>query len=392
VRAQEDVVEGKVFNYNQVDRAVEARADALLATMTLEEKVGQLAHATLDTPDMEAHVRAGRVGVFVTDDVRVVNRLQRMAVEESRLHIPLLMGLDVIHGFRTIFPIPLAESCTWDPDLLERATRVAAEEASAHGIDQFFAPMVDITRDPRWGRVAEGAGEDPCLGAAIARARVHGIQARGLESGRRVTACPKHFIAYGAAEGGRDYNTVDISERTLRDVYLPPFAAAFAAGAGSVMASFNEVAGIPSVANRFVLRTVLRQELGFQGLVYSDYESVENLVNHGLASDLREAAALAVQAGIEMSSNRESGAYRGYLAELVRDGTIDEALVDAAARHMLRLKVALGLFERPYADEQLAQSIILRDEHRALGATQERGEPPAALGPGEGGAHWATSG
>src|SRR5207302_1039683 len=238
----------------------------------------------------EDQLRAGSIGsIFGSPDVRLVNRCQRLAVEESRLGIPLIVGNDVIHGFRTIFPIPLAESCTWDAVLLERAARVAAEEASASGTDWIFAPVVDVARDPRWGRIAEGAGEDPFLGMAMARARVRGFQASDLTSRRRIVACPKHYVAYGAAEAGRDYNTVDISERALRDVYLPPFKAAFDAGVGSIMTSFNDIAGVPSTVNRWLLETVLRGEWGFAGFVVSDWTSVAELQAHGVAASRADA-------------------------------------------------------------------------------------------------------
>ena len=265
-----------VAYYNNLDPETEKRVDALLAQMTLVEKIGQLVQLNPFAPfdpddyeakkreaeeagapsdyeprlraDMEDLLRGGRIGSFLNVMTpKVINHCQRIAVEESRLGIPLLVGADVIHGYRTIFPIPLAEASTWNPDLLERASRVAAEEASAAGVDWIFAPMVDVSRDPRWGRIAEGAGEDPFLGMAMARARVRGFQTTGLTSGRNVAACPKHYVGYGAAEGGRDYNTVEISERTLRDVYLPPFKAAFEA-AGAAKSSFNELGGLPVTA------------------------------------------------------------------------------------------------------------------------------------------------
>src|SRR3954470_9205083 len=288
------------IHYNQLDPAIETRVDELLPQMTLAEKVGQLVQVVpfqMPNPDefaklmQQAHesgqpikfdpqprpyldqqIRVGQVGSLLNlTDPELVNRYQRIAVEQSRLGIPLIIGADVIHGFRTVFPIPLAEACTWNPALLEQASRVAAEEASAHGIDWIFAPMVDIARDPRWGRIAEGAGEDVFLGAAMARARVRGFQAGDLGSGRRVAACPKHYIGYGAAEAGRDYNTVDLSERSLREVHLPPFKAAFDAGAGSVMSAFNEIGGIPATCNPFILRTVLRDEWQWPGVVVSDF-------------------------------------------------------------------------------------------------------------------------
>ncbi len=379
--------------YDRIDPIAAARAEALLAQMTLSEKVGQLvqmapwgpvdpeelgaylqkaeaAGPPIDPPfklrpDLEDKVRTGRVGSLLNlSDAAQINRLQRIAVDESRLGIPLLMGADVIHGFRTIFPIPLAEACTWDPELLEQAARVAAEEASASGVDWTFAPMVDIARDPRWGRIAEGAGEDVYLGCVMAAARVRGFQAMDLVSGRRIAACPKHYAAYGAAEAGRDYNTADISERTLREVYLPPFKAAFDAGAGSVMSAFNEIAGVPATCNALTLRTILRDEWGWSGVTLSDFEAIKELIPHGVAADLKEAAHLSMTAGLDM--DMVAGAYADHLAALVEEGRVPLALVDEAVHRVLCLKLALGLFERPYVDEGLAEQIILRDDFRDL--------------------------
>ena len=348
----------------QVDEWVEA----LLAPMTLEEKVGQMVQVNVDwlgLEEVEDRIRQGQAGsVLNYYGVSEINHLQRIAVEGSRLGIPLIVGNDVIHGYRTIFPIPLAESCTWDPALLAETARIAAEEASANGVDWNFAPMVDVSRDPRWGRVAEGAGEDPFLGAALARARVQGFQAAGLASGRRMVACPKHYAAYGAAEAGKDYNTVDISERTLRDVYLPTFKAALDAGAGTIMSAFNELAGVPASANPLLLDTILRREWGFEGMVVSDWNAIGELVDHGFAADLREAARLAVQAGVDM--DMVSDAYHLHLAELVREGVVPEAVVDAAVRRILRLKVMLGLFEQPYQDKALAEQAILTPAYRQV--------------------------
>jgi beta-glucosidase len=386
-------LESDVVRYDQLDPAIEARVDALLDQMTLADKVGQLVQvapfvmpepdelrkqmeqgqtagqpfqiAWQPRPGLAEQIRAGGIGSLLNlADVRLVNQYQRIAVEESRLGIPLIIGSDVIHGFRTIFPIPLAEACTWDPILLEQAARAAAEEASASGIDWIFAPMVDVARDPRWGRVAEGGGEDSFLGMALARARVRGFQAAGLASGRRIAACPKHYVAYGAAEAGRDYNTVDISERTLREVYLPPFKAAFDAGAGSVMSSFNEISGVPATSNPWLLRALLREEWQWPGLVLSDYEAVRELMPHGVAADLADAARLSILAGLDM--DMMSDAYMQHLAALVEQGAVNEQLVDDAARRVLRLKLQLGLFERPYVDETIALQIILRDDFRAL--------------------------
>lgn len=386
-------MEETIAYYNTLNPATEARVESLLAQMTLTEKIGQLVQispfAPFDYEDylaqkaaaeaagrpfdylpqlrdgLEDMIRSGRVSSFLNVMTpSIINHCQRLAVEQSRLGIPLIVGGDVIHGYRTIFPIPLAESCTWNPDLLERASRVAAEEASACGVDWIFAPMVDIARDPRWGRIAEGAGEDPFLGMAMARARVRGFQATNLRSGRRIAACPKHYVGYGAAESGRDYNTTDFSERTLRDLYLPPFQAAFQAGAGSVMSAFNEISGLPATANPLVLRTILRDEWGWPGLVLSDYESVRELIAHGLAADLKEAARLSLLAGLDMEMI--STGYSDHLAQLVESGDVPMAVLDEAVGRVLRLKVGLGLFEKPYTDESLAAGLILRPDFREL--------------------------
>ncbi len=383
----------KVLRYDNIDPAIEARVDALLAQSTLAEKIGQLVQVSpFEMPDpaemqaqmklaretgqpftfqrrlrpgLEDQIRAGQLGSLLNiTGAQQINRFQRLAVEESRLGIPLIVGNDVIHGLRTVFPIPLAEACTWDPPLLERAARVAAEEASACGTDWIFAPMVDVARDPRWGRIAEGAGEDPFLGMALARARVRGFQASSLRSGRHIVACPKHYVAYGAAEAGRDYNTVDISERTLREVYLPPFRAAFDAGAGSVMSAFNEIGGVPATVNMLTLRAILRAEWEWAGVVLSDYEAVAELIAHGVAADRKDAARRSILAGLDM--DMVSNAYAEHLASLVAEGAVPEALVDEAARRVLRLKLRLGLFERPYTDEALADQLILCDDFRAL--------------------------
>jgi beta-glucosidase len=344
----------------------ETRVEQLLSEMTLAEKVGQMTQihmGELSWAEGKDRIRRGQVGSVLTIyGASKINDLQRIAIEESRLGIPLLIGNDVIHGYRTIFPIPLAESCTWDPDLLQEAARIAAEEASADGTDWTFAPMVDICRDPRWGRIAEGAGEDPFLGAALARARVRGFQASDLASGRKLVSCPKHYAAYGAAEAGKDYNTVDISERTLRDIFLPPFQAAFEEGAPTVMSAFNEIAGVPASANAFILDTVLRQEWGFEGVVLSDWRAIGELIPHGCAADLKEAAEQSVLAGVDMDMVSE--AYHRHLIELVKEGRVPLSVVDEAVRRVLRLKLMLGLFERPYTDESLAGQVILQPAYR----------------------------
>jgi beta-glucosidase len=343
--------------------ANEARIDALIAQMTTEEKIGQLDQLASDTLTGPGRVvsggdeliRKGSVGsLFNAVKASETNRLQKEAVEGSRLHIPLLFGYDVIHGFHTLFPIPLALSSSWDTDLVEQTSRFAAEEASVQGVRWTFSPMVDIARDPRWGRITEGAGEDPYLGAAFARAYVRGYQGSRLDDPSSILACAKHFVGYGAVEGGRDYNSTEISEHTLREIYLPPFHAAVEEGAGSVMASFNAVNGVPSTANPFTLTHVLRDEWKFQGLVGSDWTAIRELVLHGIADDERTAALKAFTAGLDM--DMQSTIYLVQLPDLVAPGKVPMARLDEAVRRVLRVKFALGLFERPYVPEPAALS------------------------------------
>ncbi|KQN03677.1 glycoside hydrolase family 3 N-terminal domain-containing protein [Sphingomonas sp. Leaf25] len=345
--------------------ALPASVEALIGQMTVEEKAGQLtlmaaawaggaanalnpigATATFD--EQLAQVRGGKLtGVFNGNGAEMARRMQTVAVREARLKVPLLFAADVIHGFRTVFPMPLAEAGSFDPDLAERTARAAAVEASAAGIDWTFAPMVDIARDARWGRGIEGAGEDILLGKVMAEARVRGFQGRrGLMADDAVAACAKHFAAYGAGEGGLDYNTVDVSERTLRETYFPPFQTAFAAGAPTTMASFNELSGIPATANPWLLDTVLRKEWGFGGLVVSDYTGDEELIAHGFAADAREATKLAFMAGVDMSM--QSGFYLKHLPDLVAKGEVPLARLDQAVRRVLAMKVQLGLFDNPF--------------------------------------------
>jgi beta-glucosidase len=351
-------------------RVADQHIDSLLARMTLEEKVGQLNLPTVDnrpTAEQVDLIRKGGVGGFLNLVGAVGTRAaQRIAVTESRLRIPLLLGYDVIHGYRTTFPIPLAEASTWDPEAVEAAAHVAAREAAAAGVNWTFAPMVDIARDPRWGRVAEGAGEDPYLGSVMAAARVRGFQGRDLREPEAVLATVKHFAAYGGAEGGRDYNTVDVSERTLREIYLPPYRAAVDAGAGSIMTSFNEIAGIPSHANRWLVTTVLRGEWKYPGFVVSDYTGIAELLAHGVAGTRAVAGRLALDAGVDM--DMVSGIYQNDVPALVRAGKIRMATIDAAVRRVLQAKAALGLFEDPYhgATEERERAVLLAPEHRAL--------------------------
>ncbi len=343
--------------------ALPPAVEALVGQMTLEEKAGQLTlmaaawaggaasklNPIAPTGGYEsqlADAAAGRLtGVFNGNGAKMALAMQQAALR-SRLKIPLIFAADVIHGFRTVFPVPLGEAASFDPALAERTARVAAVEAAAAGIDWTFAPMVDIARDARWGRGVEGAGEDVLLGCDFARARVRGFQGRSLTANDAVMACAKHFAAYGAGEGGLDYNSVDISERSLRDVYFPPFEAALDAGALSVMAAFNEVAGIPATANHWLMTEVLREQWGFGGLTVSDYTGDMELIAHGFAADERDAARLAFLAGVDMSM--QSALYIKYLPDLVRSGAVPMARLDQAVRRVLRVKVALGLFDDPF--------------------------------------------
>jgi beta-glucosidase len=346
------------------------KVDELLKRMTLEEKIGQLAQVggiafLPDMPKPEDEIRNGRAGsVLWVSDPAAINKLQKIAVEESRLKIPLLFGLDVIHGFKTIFPMPLALAASWDPTLIEQVQSVAAREARAAGIAWTFAPMVDIARDPRWGRIVEGAGEDPFLGAAVARAQVRGFQGSDLGSPDRVLACAKHFAGYGAADGGRDYDSVYVSESQMRNVYLPPFQAALQAGVATFMSAYMDLNDVPATANTFLLQDVLRREWKFEGFVVSDANAVGDLVTHGFAADHADAAQRAFTAGVEM--DMASNTYMKELPALVKSGKVPEAAIDAAVREILEAKIRLGLFERPYADEALAKRAAAAPEHRQL--------------------------
>lgn len=345
----------------------------LLQKMTLEEKIGQLNQLSGDyrqtgpnrvSADKIAEIEKGALGsVLNVFGAETTRKLQEHALK-SRLGIPLVFAQDVIHGFRTTFPIPLAEAASWDLEVIERSARIAGEEAAAAGIHWTFAPMVDVTRDPRWGRVMEGAGEDPYLGSQIARARVRGFQGTGVGAVDAVAACAKHFAAYGAAQAGRDYHTTDMSERTLREIYFPPFQAAVDAGAATFMSAFNELNGVPATGNRFLLRTVLRDEWNYGGVVVSDWGAIRELVPHGYAADDRDAAFKAILAGCDI--DMESNCYNRFLAELVRQGEVPEALVDEAVRRVLRLKYDLGLFEDPFrfCDTVREQTVLADASHR----------------------------
>jgi beta-glucosidase len=347
---------------------IEKKIDALLARMTLAEKLGQLQQLDGEAngnfrPEHLELVRKGLLGSTLNvRGAQRTNQLQHVAVDESRLKIPLLFGFDVIHGYRTIFPVPLGEASSWDPAMAERSAAIAAAEARSAGVHWTFAPMLDIARDARWGRIVEGAGEDPFLGAAMARSRVRGFQGRDYSAADKVLACAKHWVAYGAAEAGRDYNTTDMSERTLREVYFPPFKAAVDEGVGTFMSAFNVLNGVPASANPFTLTKVLRGEWKFDGFVVSDYTAVEELMKHGLAANEQEAVRLALNAGVEMEM--VSRLYGKHGADLLRRGQLSQATIDEAVRRILRIKMRLGLFERPYADETRELSVIFIQENQ----------------------------
>lgn len=366
-------VTGLVRAQTPATAPVDERVRELLGRMTLDEKVGQLvqyssredmtgpAEASTITPQLLAGQVGSMLNVVGAEETR---RWQKLVVENTRLGIPLLFGLDVIHGYRTIFPIPLAGAASWDMPRIENSERIAAREAAAAGIHWTFAPMVDVARDPRWGRIAEGAGEDPFLGSAVARARVRGFQGDGsFRTPDSVLACAKHFAGYGAAQAGRDYFTTDLTERVLRDVYFPPFQAAHEAGVATFMAAFNDIDGTPASASAFLMDRVLRREWGFKGFVVSDWGSIEELRKHGVAANMKEAARLAFAAGLDM--DMQSEAYGPNLAALVREGAISEARLDEAVSAILATKFRLGLFEDPYrfSNEQREKAAMLQSEH-----------------------------
>lgn len=350
------------------DPKADAFVDALLVKMTLAEKLGQMSQMALNSPSdslpPEEHARRSDVGSFLfTTDAAQISRLQHMAVEHSRLGIPLLFGFDVIHGFRTIYPVPLALAASWDPAVAERAQTMAAREASAVGIQWAFAPMLDIARDPRWGRIMEGAGEDPFLGARMAEAQVRGFQGDRIGEPGHILACIKHFAGYGAASGGRDYEESNISDEQLENVYLPPFHAAVNAGAGSLMSAYMDLNGVPATGNRWLLHDVLRERWHFSGFVVSDWESVKSLTTHGFAAGPEDAAARATNAGVDMEMT--SATYRDHLAAAVEQGKVQQATIDGAVRNILLAKYRLGLFQHPYADVANAPSQLVTAEQRA---------------------------
>ncbi len=343
-----------------------AFVDSLLRKMTLEEKIGQMSQVPLNsTPDrpVDEMIRKGQVGSFLfLTNAAEINRLQHLAVEQGRLHIPLLFGFDVIHGFRTIYPVPLAMAASWDPAVAEREQRMAAKEARATGVQWTFGPMVDIARDPRWGRMMEGAGEDPYLGSRMAAAQVRGFQGAALGSPEHLLACVKHFAGYGAAMGGRDYEESNISDEQLWNVYLPPYHAAIEAGAGSVMSAYMDLNGVPATGNHFLLHDVLREDWKFKGMVVSDWNSVSSLKTHGFARDDEDAAVRAVNAGVDMEMTSHS--FRDELAAAVRKGSVTEATIDRAVEDILMTKYRLGLFSNPYIDVANAAAQLVTLEQR----------------------------
>ena len=377
---------------------IESRVEALLARMTLDDKIGQMSQSTaLATPLSEAikaEIRAGRWGSFLNAGSPADRAEAQRIAKESRLGIPLLFGRDVIHGYKTIFPIPLGQAATWDPELVEQAARVAAQEASAEGIRWTFAPMIDIARDPRWGRVAESLGEDPFLAGALAKAMVRGFQGSSLADAASLAACAKHFAGYGAAEAGRDYNSAWIPEILLREVYLPPFRAARDAGVATFMTAFNTLNGVPATGNPFLLRKVLRAEWKYDGLVVSDYEAVTEMIRHGYARDAEDAARLAAKAGVDMEM--VSTAYFDHLKSLVASGAVSNTEIDGAVRNVLRLKFRLGLFDQPIpapreisptpasrqaAEKTATESVVLLKNDRGLLPIAESTGTVAIIGP-----------
>lgn len=329
---------------------IEARIDSLLSQMTLREKVWQLNQLnTADFDTLGTAVAQGRVGSIINEvNPEVVNALQRKAVEESRLGIPLVFARDVIHGFNTVFPIPLGQAATWNPSLVEEAARIAAVEASATGIRWTFSPMLDVSRDARWGRIAESAGEDPLLNERMGLAMIRGYQTDNLADPTAMAACAKHFAGYGYSEAGKDYNTTWLPLPLLEDVVLPPFEAAAKAGAATFMTSFNDINGVPSSGNKWLMRDVLRERWGFDGVLISDWNAITEMINHGVAADKKEATLLAAAAGVDI--DMEGHSYPDVLEALVAEGRLDEAVIDGLVRNVLRLKFRLGLFENPYVD------------------------------------------
>ncbi|MDO9040269.1 MAG: glycoside hydrolase family 3 N-terminal domain-containing protein, partial [Bacteroidota bacterium] len=356
------------------DQQMNSFINELMSEMTLEEKLGQLnlpasgdiTTGTASSSDIAQKIKEGKVGgLFNIKSVEKIRDVQKIAVEESRMKIPLLFGMDVIHGYQTLFPIPLGMSCSWDMELIEKSARLAAQEASADGICWTFSPMVDISRDPRWGRVSEGSGEDPYLGSEIAKAMVKGYQGDDLLKNNTIMACVKHFALYGAPEAGRDYNTVDMSRIRMYNEYLLPYQAAIDAGVGSVMAAFNEIDGIPATGNKWLLTDLLRDQWKFNGFVVTDYTGILEMVDHGIGN-LQEVSALALRAGIDMDMVTDG--LTGTLKQSLDEGKVTQKEIDQACRRILEAKYKLGLFEDPYryCDENRAKTEIFTPENRQV--------------------------
>lgn len=347
------------------EQSVDQRIDELISRMTLEEKLGQMNYFDASAKAPEEAVRAGRAGraglLANVKEAAHANELQRIAVEESRLGIPLFIGNDVIHGFRTIFPIPLAEACSWDPELMEQTAAVAAREAIASGTQLIYGPMVDITREPRWGRIAESPGEDPFLASVYAEAKVKGFQRNDWTDMPRISACAKHFIVYGGAEGGKDYNTVQVSPQNLHEIYLPPFIAAIRAGVKNIMTAFHDLNGIPMAANRPLVADLLKKELGYEGFVVTDYNAIAELITHGVAANREEACIQSLLGGTDMDMNADI--FLEVLPDLVRSGKVPETMIDDAVRRILKVKFWAGLFERPYVPQEKEASVQLCSAH-----------------------------
>ena len=337
------------------------RVDELLSKMTLQEKIGQMNQLS-GGAELKGEAAAGNVGSILNcTDVKAINIVQKAAVEESRLGIPILVARDVIHGFHTIFPIPLGQAATFDPAIVEKGARISAVEATASGVRWTFSPMLDVARDPRWGRVAEGSGEDPYLDVQMGVAMVKGYQGDDLSDPTSMAACIKHFVGYGAAEGGRDYNSTMISERSLRNTYFPAFKATAEAGAATLMTSFNEIDGVPSTGNKWLLKDVLRGEWGWDGMIVTDWNSAGEMIAHGFSRDLKHTAEQAVNAGVDM--DMMSYGFIQYIEELIKEGKISEKEIDRAVRNILKLKFELGLFENPYVDETASARVDYAPEH-----------------------------
>ena len=365
-----------VMAQNSMREDIPQKVDSVMNRMTLEEKIGQLNQLTGDgevtgpvtlNNSYQDQIRQGMVGSMLNvNGAEYTRKIQKIAVEESRLGIPLIFGYDVIHGYKTIFPVPLGESASWDLEAIEKASRIAAREATAAGQHWTFAPMMDISRDARWGRVMEGAGEDPYYGSLVARARIRGFQGDDFSKDHTMLACAKHYIGYGAARGGRDYNTVDMSMRRLHEIHLPPFKAAIDEGVATFMSSFNELNGVPVTGSKELVKDLLKDQWGFDGFIVSDWGSIQEMIPHGVAADKYEAGDLAMNAGIDM--DMEGHVYVQELKKLLEDGRIQEEQIDEAVRRILTKKFELGLFEDPYryCDVEREKRVTLNDEHRAF--------------------------